>query len=91
VIHHLKIWPVPFTSMLHNDKAAEFRINDRDFHVADQVLFTEWDHKVGAFTGRSILAVITDVQRGPDWGIPEGYAVLSIRLLSPIQPWTIDA
>jgi hypothetical protein len=76
--HHLKCWPASFQAVVLGEKRAEFRFDDRKFQAGDVVILNEYEPTAHKYTGRSHTALITDVQRGPDWGIPVDYAMLSI-------------
>lgn len=80
--HTLKTWPHFFQRILEGKKTAEFRKNDRDFRVSDLVVLLEYvpgdaDKK---YTGRIILAEVTDMVQAESLGIPQGYCVMSIKL-----------
>ena len=78
VTHVLKTWLVPFDAIWRGDKWAEFRPNDRDFQPGDELELMEFDERAGKLKARSILARVTHVIAGPAFGIPDGYAMLSI-------------
>lgn len=77
--HELKTNPDPFGFILTNEKKAEFRKMDRDFKIGDTLILKEYN-PFTAYTGRYLLRKITHIQIG--YGIPEGFAMLSIRKLS---------
>jgi hypothetical protein len=81
--HELKTWPQSFDPTWRGEKRAEFRVADRQFDTGDILILREWvpgrGGGEGAYTGRAIEALVTHVLRGPDFGIPEGYAMLSIK------------
>ena len=76
--HELKTWPDPFDAVWKWTKRAEFRRNDRNFRVEDAVTLREWVPETGEYTGREIYTCVLDVRSGPAFGIPEGYAMLSL-------------
>ncbi len=78
--HELKTNPVPYGFLLTKEKTAEFRKMDRDFKIGDTLILKEYN-PFTAYTGRYLLRKITHIQIG--YGIPEGYAMLSIRILTP--------
>ena len=41
-IHHLKSWPSSYQPVKLGFKTAEFRVNDRDFHLDDLLCLEEW-------------------------------------------------
>jgi hypothetical protein len=95
-IHHpLKTWPGPFSAVKRGIKTAEFRYNDRGFHAGDYLLLREWCPKHG-YSGESVIRKVTHVVVDSRFGIPEGYAMLSIapltwseRLVLEFAKWPI--
>lgn len=79
VTHELKTHPEPFELVHCGLKHAEFRVNDRDFETGDQLWLREYDPLTGHYSGREVVALLTCVTTG--YGIPEGYAMLSMRVL----------
>ncbi len=79
MIHELKCWPEPFRAMQRGAKTAEFRRNDRDFQPGDVLGLFEWDPETNAYTGAHFERNVTHIERGPAFGIPEGYVVMSLR------------
>ncbi len=75
--HSLKTDPAAFQAAWDGLKRFEFRRNDRDFRVGDWLEL----HDLGS--SRGLDAEILYMLEGPDYGIPQGYAVLSIRILRP--------
>lgn len=97
-IHRLKTWPSEFNAMVAGDKTFEYRRNDRDFAVGDEVSLEEWDPAgttpfrgpgggtiKGAWSGRKLKARISYKLEGT-FGVPPGYAVLSLRDVVVIEP-----
>jgi hypothetical protein len=80
--HRLKTWPGPFAAVRAGTKRHEYRINDRAFDEGDVLALCEWSPDLGTFTGQEERVRVTYISTGPDWGIPKGYAVMSIRRLS---------
>jgi hypothetical protein len=79
--HHLKCWPEIYDAVYDRKKTAEFRKEDRKerFSVGDDLRLVEWDPKTEKHTGRSIFVKITHIVRGPEFGVPYGYVVMSIK------------
>ncbi len=75
--HILKTWPEPFEAIWRGNKTAEFRKDDRGYAVGDGLMLREYDPETGQYTGRRATARVTCVTKG--FGIPEGYAMLSLR------------
>lgn len=91
--HVLKCWPEPFMGIVSGDKVHEFRVDDRGFEVGDVLVLREWtpawlkdepDHFYGGtFTGHQVRRRVTYLSRGPDFGIPKGYVVMSLAAAVP--------
>jgi hypothetical protein len=75
--HGLKCHPEPFTALLRGTKTFEFRKDDRGFAVGDLLHLREWDHETGLYSGRDVVREVTYVLRGPAFGVPFGYVVMS--------------
>lgn len=83
--HSLKIWPEPFEAIIDGRKRFEFRQDDRGFAVGDTLRLSEWDpsplgsraYPPCGYTGRRLTVRVTYLARG-QWGIPDGYVVMSI-------------
>lgn len=86
--HLVKSWPQPFEALCLGARTAEFRRNDRGYLTGDLLVLQEWKPFTappdgdGEYTGRQMACRVTHVARGPEWGIPEGFAVLSLERLS---------
>jgi hypothetical protein len=74
--HILKTEPEPFAAVRAGRKTAEFRIDDRGFEVDDELILV-WSVDVGHV--ETLRLTVTHIVRGPAFGIPEGYAMLSFR------------
>jgi hypothetical protein len=83
VIHNLKTWPEPFEAVWTGAKTAEFRQDDRGgYAVGDILSLREWSPQARQYSGRYVEVAVTDVRRAGPFGIPEGYALLSFRVLA---------
>lgn len=88
-IHVLKCWPEPFDAVVRGIKRHEYRKDDRGYAVGDSLLLTYWDPtpcplsagSIGYNPKRWTYCQVTYVGRG--FGIPDGFAVLSIMSQSP--------
>lgn len=80
--HVLKIYPGPFRSVKSGKKRFEYRLDDRGFRVGHRLRLREWDPEFRKHTGDEVLLEVLQLSRGPDWGIPAGYVVMSV---SPIM------
>jgi hypothetical protein len=81
VTHELKVWPEEFEKVWVGDKTHEYRRNDRGYKVGDVLLLREFQPVGEIYTGRELVAKISAISRGPEWGIPWGYATFSVRIL----------
>jgi hypothetical protein len=82
--HFLKTDPDCWDAISDDRKTADFRKDDREFEVNDLLIL-----KRGTFEGvgegfRYCYRVITHIVRGPAFGIPEGYAMLSLKPVSRV-------
>ena len=79
-VHELKCWPEPFNAAAGGRKTFEFRRNDRGFAEGDTLVLREWDPSGdGRYTGRSFRVRVGYVLRGPAFGVPENWAVMSLQ------------
>lgn len=79
MIHHLKCWPTPYRAVVRGEKHHEFRRDDRGFQVGDTLSLQEY--AVSIYTGATCQVKVTHITRGPDFGIPEGFVVMSVESL----------
>lgn len=77
VVHELKTWPEPFAAIVDGRKTFEYRKSDRAFEVGDLLELREYDPETEDYTGAWVLARITYIMPGGQFGIPEGYCVMS--------------
>ena len=77
--HELRTWPNAYALMVTGAKTLEYRRDDRGFQAGDLLRLREYDPDTDTYSGREMTVKVTDVQRGPDWGIPVGYAVMSVK------------
>ncbi len=90
VSHVLKTWPDQFQEIENDHKVHEFRRNDRFFTTGDLILLREFRPAGEHYTGRWRVVRIMAISRGPEWGIPEGFAVFSIRRMTVVRVTGID-
>ena len=80
--HRLKTWPQQFQAIKDGRKTFEYRKDDRSppFEIGDTLGLLEWDPVTKDYTGQHIEVDVTYVARArEDFGIPEGYCVMSIK------------
>lgn len=78
-IHKLKTDQGPFEALLSGRKTFEVRKNDRNFQVGDELWLFEHDPKAKIpATGRYVHKTIEYMLSGPQYGIPDNYAILGI-------------
>jgi len=77
-IHELKTWKDYFHEVFMGRKTFEVRKNDRNFQVGDILTLKEWDNEKQEFTGNSLSRRITYILKGGQFGIEEGFVVMSI-------------
>jgi hypothetical protein len=77
--HVLKTWPAQFIAILNDFKKADFRKADRDFRVDDPIAFVEYNPSSKVYTKLWCKCKITHIEHGGNFGIPEGYCMLSIN------------
>ncbi len=81
MVHVRKCWPDAFEAIKSGGQRADFRKEDRPderFHIGDCLALWEYLPGTHVFTQRMVEQRITHVQRGPHYGIPVGYAMLSL-------------
>jgi len=69
------------------EKRADFRRDDRTFEEHDLVILREWvpladDPTGGRYTGSALVCLVTHIERAGRWGIPDGYALLSLLAIA---------
>ncbi len=79
--HYLKTWPDPYEEMRRGNKGFEYRKDDREprFEVGDTLLLERWDPADGFYRGGYLERLVTYIARGPAFGIPDGYCVMSVK------------
>lgn len=76
--HRIKTWPGPFAAVLDGSKRFEYRRNDRDYRTGDCLHLIEWEPIGKHETGRSCEARVTFTLYGLEFGVPEGFVVMSL-------------
>lgn len=81
MVHKLKIWPEFFEVVRLGDKRFEIRKDDRGFKDGDILILQEWDYTREVYTGRELECTVTFILRDLDFGVKEGFCVMSIILM----------
>lgn len=78
-VHELKVFPELFQAIIDGRKLFEIRKDDRNIDAGDELILREVN---GMYTGRSAMVDVLYIQRHDNFpeGIPEGFAVMSIRV-----------
>lgn len=76
--HELKTWPEFYQAVLYGQKLFEVRKNDRDFKAGDVIKLREFDPEINDYTGSWNNMLVNYVLEGGQFGIEEGYVVLSL-------------
>lgn len=75
-LHELKILPSYYEKVLSGEKRFEIRKDDRNFKVGDLIRLQEFEN---GYTGRDSLYEILFKLDGGNYGIEEGWCILSIK------------
>ena len=79
MIHKLKIDTQFFNDVWECKKTAEMRKYDRNFNVGDRLILCEYINK--KFTGNRVYCDITHILVGTQYGIIDGFCMLSFKLI----------
>jgi hypothetical protein len=79
--HELKTIQPYFDECKKGNKKFEFRKNDRNFEVGDEVLLREYDPETDTYSGNAMRAKITYILN-EFGGLGSGYCVLSLEFLT---------
>ena len=78
--HFLKTEIDVWEAVAAGAKTAEFRKDDRGFQVGDTLVLLRGTARAMVPGSDAIERLVTHIVRGPDFGIPDGYALLSMRV-----------
>lgn len=78
-LHKLKTWPEHFEEVYLGNKTFEARKNDRDYKTGDVLVLQEYDPDGYCYTGRELEKNVTHILHGGQFGIEEGYVIMSIQ------------
>lgn len=89
--HILKTWPKYFQSIWLGLKQFEVRKNDRSYSVGDFLVLAEWEPSDETYTGRVIIAKVTFVLDGGQFGVEQGFVVMSLLVENMLEEmWQLD-
>jgi ASC-1-like (ASCH) protein len=56
-----KTWIKYFELMSNGKKNTDLRLRDFDLTVGDKIVFQEWDHLKGVYTGRELIRTVVNL------------------------------
>lgn len=77
--HELKIHPDQFDAVMRGVKTFEYRFNDRGYKNGDTLRLLEYLPEEQEYTGQFIHVKVIYLLEGGNFGIPEGYVIMSIK------------
>lgn len=80
-VHDLKCWPEPYDGLRWGRKTWELRKDDRGYAVGDILVLREWLQTEQEYTGSAVARRVTYLMRGPAFGLPDGYVIMSVEPL----------
>ena len=75
--HEIKILERPYIAAHIGIKPWEYRKDDRCYNVGDSLCLYLGNKGIGDYEGFSIKRRVTYILRGPAFGIPEGYCIMT--------------
>lgn len=88
--HNLKTVQPYFSEVEKGNKTFEFRKNDRNFQVGDEVFLQEFEPRDTSYSGKELRGTIKYILKDFE-GIQDGFCILSIEITQRIkrQPWQL--
>ena len=83
--HLLKCEAKFFDALAEGRKTFEIRLNDRDYHVGDELVLTRTVHGVDYFKKSNQLR-FEGTYALTGWGVKDGYIALGLKQLRPLEP-----
>jgi len=77
--HTIKTWVAFYQELVDGKKTFEFRQNDRNYQVGDEVIHREYDPEKEEFTGRQLFTTITYILPGGIFGVPDNFCVFGFH------------
>jgi len=81
--HELKTHPKPFAALAAGEKTFEWRKDDRHFEVGDMLVLQRYVPETETFEGGELIRWVSYIIRGPAYGIPDGFCIMSVALRRP--------
>lgn len=78
ITHDVKTWPDAYDAVYADWKPWEFRKNDRDYRVGDTLRMLRWSPETETFTGEEMRREVVWMLNGGQFGIPEGYCIMTL-------------
>ncbi|MGS1048430.1 DUF3850 domain-containing protein [Burkholderia glumae] len=79
--HDLKCWPEQFDAIEAGRKTFEYRRDDRGYETNDVLVLHRFDLQTLTYTGRKLaVRVLSTLKAG--FGLPDGYCVMSIKVIA---------
>lgn len=78
--HVLKVWPSQWEATYLGRKLFEWRRDDRDYELADELVLLSWDPETKLYGGAGLICEVTYILRGR-FDVPEGYCVMGIKIV----------
>lgn len=82
--HFLKTVNPYFEAVYYSKKRFEYRLNDRDYQVGDEVILQEYDSINNSYSGRVVHVRITFLLCAYT-GLSNGYVVFSFDIIDTFQ------
>jgi len=77
--HYLKCIEPYFTEVIEGRKPFEFRFNDRNYQVGDELILQKYNPELKVYLGREVFAKVTYILKDFE-GIKEGYCILGLMI-----------
>jgi ASC-1-like (ASCH) protein len=81
MIHELKCWHEYFVDVKSGKKTFEVRLNNRNYRIGHYLHLKDYDNILHEYTGDEVFCKVTYVLYGGDFGIADGWVVMSIKII----------
>jgi hypothetical protein len=81
IAHELKVHTRFFSDLFNGKKTFEVRKNDRGFKIGNILILRDYNDTKEEYNGGYIIAVVTYVLHGGDYGIEEGYVCMCFDII----------